>query len=279
MTAARRSGSDSVPRTYRRQTAGRARRRGRTWRGVAGVVGLIIVIEVVSRSGIVPQQFLPPFSTILARSVGIFGRPDFQADLLSTIWVWFVGLAIAVVLGVVVGVIFGLSDIAYRAFRSVVELVRPVPPVALIPLFVVVLGNGVATKLVVVVFAAIWPILFNAMYGVHDVDPLSKDMAASFGKSRSAILWRVVIPSAGPLIATGVRISSSIVLVVVITVELIAGGASGLGAFIASAQATGVNNEDVFAGVLVSGILGVVINLLLSAGENRWFGWNKTSKA
>ncbi len=252
--------------------------RARLLRGLAGVLGLMIIMEVVSSAGIVSPQFLPPFSVILVRAVEIFALPTFQLDLVATISSFVLGLVIATVLGVVLGVIFGLSDTVYQISRSVVELIRPVPPVALIPLFVLVFGNGIQMKLVVVVFAAIWPILFNAMYGVHGIDPLTKEMAYSFHKSRWQVLRQVIVPGAAPLIATGVRISSSIVLVVVITVELVAGGAQGVGAFIASAQATGTDVKDVYAGILVAGVLGLVINLLMGAAERHWFGWNTTSK-
>lgn len=247
-------------------------------RGIAGVLGLMIVMEIISRAGIVDPKFLPPFSSILVRAVTLFGDSTFQADLLATISSVVLGILIATVLGVILGIVFGLSDIVYTACRAVVELIRPLPPVALIPLFVLVFGNGLQMKLVVVVFAAIWPILFNTMYAVHDIDPLTKEMAYSFHKSRAQVLLRVIIPGAAPLIATGVRISSSIVLIVVVTVELVAGGAQGIGAFIASSESTGTDTQDVYAGILVAGLLGLVINLLLGAAERRWFSWSTTSR-
>lgn len=258
--------------------AGGTRRRQQIVWGVAGIGGLAVVLEVVSRAGIVRQEFLPPFSMVLVESVLIWGREDFRVDVLATLGSYVLGMLISAAIAIPLGTLFGLSQRVYRASRTVVELMRPIPPVALIPLVVLVLGNGLEMKLVVVVFAAVWPILFNTMYGVHDVDPYMKEMARSFGLGRFAVIRRVVLPAAAPFIATGIRTSSSILLIVVITVELVAGGAEGVGAFIARARATGTQVDLVYAGTIIAGLLGLVINLTMAALERRWFAWDTTTK-
>lgn len=250
-----------------------------TWgRGLLGVVVLGVVLELISRAGLVDRQFLPPFSSIVLQAAELFGQAAFRTALLATVESFLLGTLIAAVLGTSIGVLFGLWDVVYRASRAVVELIRPVPPVALIPLVILVFGNGLEMKLVIIVFAAIWPILFNTMYGVHGVDPLAKDMARSFGKSPWAVVGQVVLPAAGPLMAAGIRIASSIALVVAVTVELIAGGTQGLGAFIAGARASGTEVTQVYAAILVSGLLGLVVNLALGGLERRWFAWSSTKR-
>jgi NitT/TauT family transport system permease protein len=258
-----------------RRKAGRA---GAVARGVAGLVVLAALMEIIGRAGIVDQQFLPPFSVVVGRLVHLLGNGDFLTALRSTIESFLLGIVIASVIGTVLGVLFGLSQTVYLAMRGVVELIRPVPPVALIPLVILVFGNGLEMKMVIVVFAAVWPILFNTMYGVQSVEPLQRQMARSFGKSRLQVIRQVVIPAAAPLIATGIRVSSSISLVVVITVELIAGGTTGLGSFIASARAAGTEVKDVYAGILAAGILGLIVNLVMARAERRWFGWASQSQ-
>ena len=252
----------------------RARRTRLVVRGVIGVLILAVIIEIVSRAGLVDPQFLPPFSSVVVQAVLLFGDLGFLGGLAATILSFLLGIAIASVLGVGLGILFGLSQTVYFAMRGVVELIRPMPPVAMIPLVILILGNGLSMKLVVVVFASVWPILFNTMYGVHAVDPAQREMARSFGKSRAAVIGRVIIPAAAPLIATGIRIASSIALIIVITVELIAGGADGLGAFIASSRASGTGVIYVYAGILIAGMLGLAVNLTMAALERRWFGWN-----
>jgi NitT/TauT family transport system permease protein len=258
-----------------RLLAGRA---GAAVRGLAGLVVLAALMEIIGRAGIVDKQFLPPFSEVVARLFHLLGNSEFLTSLRATIVSFLLGIVIASVIGTVLGVLFGLSQTVYLAMRGVVELIRPVPPVSLIPLVILVFGNGLQMKMVIVVFAAVWPILFNTMYGVQSVEPLQRQMAVSFGKSRLQVIRQVVLPAAAPLIATGIRVSSSISLVVVITVELIAGGTDGLGAFISSARAAGTEVKDVYAGILAAGILGLIVNLVMARAERRWFGWASQSQ-
>ncbi|WP_291057582.1 ABC transporter permease subunit, partial [Herbiconiux sp.] len=250
------------------------------WRGLAGVAGLIVLLEIVSRSGLVNPAFLPPFSQVLTKAVLLWGEEQFRADVLATLVTYLLGMLIASAIALPLGIALGLVAPAYRAARAIVELMRPIPPVALVPLVLLVLGAGLEMKLVIVVFAAIWPIMFNTLYGVHDVDPYAKEMARSFGVSRFGVVRRVVLPSAAPFVVTGIRIASSIALIVVITVELIAGGAQGIGAFISRERA--FSDADsylaVLAATVTAGVLGLVINLAIGAVERRYFGWDATTR-
>lgn len=271
------TGNSPAPGNARSTKAGN-QKRSRLLLGMGGIIGLGLIIEIVSRAGLVHPDFLPPFSTVLKESALIWGRDDFRTDVVSTVVSYILGLGLSALIAIPLGVVFGLSEKAYRASRAVVELIRPIPPVALIPLVVLVFGNGLEMKLVIVVFAAVWPILFNTMYGVHDVDKQGKEMARSFGISPAGVIRRVVLPGAAPFIATGIRVSSSIALIVVITVELIAGGADGVGAFIARTRATGTEVELVYAGTLMAGALGLAMNMIMNSAERRWFGWQTTTK-
>ena len=259
------------PRVAPAQTRGR-----RLILGLVGMLILVAILEIVSRLGIVNEKFLPPFSSVVVAMVGLFGDPVFLVDVWSTIASWFFGITLSICIAVPLGVALGLSNVGYRASRSLIELIRPMPPVALIPLVILVLGQGLEMKLVIAVYAAIWPILFNTIYGVHGTDPKAKEMGKSFGLTPFAVPRRIVVPSAGPMIATGVRISSSIVLIVIITVELIAGGTTGLGAFIGRMRGLGDQVELVYAGILVAGLLGLAVNLLLGWLERRYFSWSRT---
>tara|TARA_R110002020_G_scaffold65413_5_gene172787 strand:- start:1012 stop:1767 length:756 start_codon:yes stop_codon:yes gene_type:complete len=246
--------------------------------GLVGVLALVAVLEVVSRLGIVDAQFLPPFSTVIATMIGLFGDPEFLLVVGSTLLTWLLGLTISALVAIPVGALLGLSARTYRATRTVFELVRTLPAVALIPLVIMIAGNGLEMKLIVAVYAAVWPILFNTIYGVRGTDPKATEMARSFGQGRAEIIRRIVLPSAAPFIATGIRVSSSIVLIVIITVELIAGGTTGLGAFISQMRVQGDEVEKVYAGILVAGLLGLAINVLLGALERRFFSWDTTTR-
>lgn len=261
----------------RRRTGKKLTTKERIALGGVGILSLAAVLELFSRSGIVHERFLPPFSEVMVQAVMLWSDPEFLIDILATLSAFVLGLAITIAIAVPLGTILGLVPTAYSATQSILELVRALPTIALIPLVVLLAGIGLETKLVLVVLGMLWPILFNTIYGVRDVDVQAKEMAKLFGYSPIGVVRKVTIPAATPFIAAGIRIASSIGLLVVISVELIVGGSTGLGAFIAESAAAG-RVVLVFAGVLISGALGLVVNLIIGAAERKWFFWQQTNR-
>jgi len=265
--------------------AGKRRRAPHRWRmwervglGFTGVLVLGLVLEIASRYGFANPSYLPPLTEIAGRFARFFTEPNFYSQVGATLAGYLVGLGIAIVLGIALGVLFGLWEVTYRSSRTVIELLRPIPPVALIPVFILLFQTGPVMKTIIVVFACVWPIMFNALYGVRNVDPMMKDMARTFGRKRGDIIRTIVLPAAMPQIWAGIRIASTIALIVVITTELIVGGTSGVGGILATARAQGNDVLTFYAAIIVAGILGLLVNILLSAIERRFFAWSTTSK-
>lgn len=249
------------------------RRRARLLLGAVGVVGFMAIAEIVSRLGLVNPRFFPPFSSTLAETAVLFGREDFRQAVLATLLGWAVGLGITALIGIPLGCVLGLSDWSYRFTRPLIEIIRPIPAVALIPLLVVLLGQTLEMKVGITVWASIWPLLFNTIYGVRSVLPQTKDMARSFGFNTWQVTWRIVLPSAAPFIATGFRLSAAVSLIVVITAEMLGGAAVGIGAFIGQVRTLGLQPELAYAATLVAGLLGVTVNLAINTLERNRFGW------
>jgi len=258
------------PRRHARSSSGR---RWTLLRGVIGLLALFTIAEVISRSGIVDEVFLPPTSVVLVRVAELLVDPAFLGAVLATLQAWAIGLAICIVVSVTLGVLLGSSPSAYSASRAVIEFLRPIPSVALIPLAILVLGNDAEMKIALIVFSTSWPVLFNTIYGMHDVDPIAKLTAKSFGRGRLATLWEVSLPSATPFIFTGIRIAASVALIVAISAELLAGASDGLGRWILDASATGNRPDLVYAATIITGLLGLAINGLLVVIERHFLSW------
>jgi NitT/TauT family transport system permease protein len=256
-----------------RRTRGGSNRRKALLRGAIGLLALFVVAEVISRSGIVDQAFLPPASVVLLRVGELLVDPAFLGAVFATLQAWAVGLVICIVVSVTLGVILGSSPAAYSASRAVIEFLRPIPSVALIPLAILVLGNDAEMKIALIVFSTAWPVLFNTIYGMHDVDPIAKLTARSFGRGRLATLWEVSLPSAAPFIFTGIRIAASVALIVAISAELLAGASDGLGRWLLDASATGNRPDLVYAATIIAGLLGLLINGVLVLIERRFLSW------
>lgn len=254
----------------------------RMWERIAlsfgGVVALGLILELVGRYVFNDPGYVPPLSQVLGRFAHLVVEPQFYAQLGDTMTGFLAGIAIATALGISLGVLFGLSEISFRSSRTVIEMLRPIPAVALIPLAIVLFGTNIGMKTIIVVFASVWPIMFNSLYGVRGVDPLMRDMARTFGRSRFDVIRRIVIPAALPMMWAGVRVSSTISLIVVITLELYLGGSVGVGGMIAQARAGGDDVVLAYAAIIVAGLLGLLVNVGLSAVERKFFAWSTTTR-
>ncbi|TDE35532.1 ABC transporter permease [Nonomuraea mesophila] len=245
-------------------------------RHTAGVVGFLLLWQVLGMSGAV--KWLPPAVDTLARTVALAVDPEFLDHVLGTLTAAVIGLPLAVLVAVPIGLVLGTVRVIEEMTRVFVEFLRPIPSVALIPLALFFFPSELNAKVALIVFAASWPILINTMYAMRDVDPVSKETLRTFGFGAGAVLWRVSLPSAAPFIATGVRLAASITLILAISVEYIVGGSTGIGSFLIQAS-TGIGADamiDVLAALLWAGFLGLVVNIVLVRAERRLFRWRTT---
>jgi NitT/TauT family transport system permease protein len=268
----------TISTTRRRRGPHRWRRGERVALGAAGALVLGAGLQFVSSYVYAGNDYVPPFTEIVARFFELFAEPRLYVQVGETMASFLLGIVVSTVFGVAVGTLFGLSEITYLSSRTVIELIRPIPAVAVIPLAIVMLGTNLGMKTFLVVFTCFFPILFNSLSGVRSVDPLMKDMARTFGRSRIDIVRSVVIPAALPMMWAGVRIASTVSLIVVITLELVLGGTVGVGGMISEARAGGNDVHTAYAAILISGVLGLLVNIALTAVERRYFAWSTTTR-
>ncbi|MET7366514.1 ABC transporter permease [Streptomyces sp. NPDC005566] len=242
--------------------------------GLAGAAGFLALVEVVPRSGLVSPDYLPPTSRIAGALADELADAAFWTALGDTLTGWSVGLLIATVLGVAAGTAISSVPHLRRATASTVEFLRPILSVALIPLAVLLYGTDLRSTLLLVVYAAFWQILVQVLYGAQDVDPVADETARSYGLSARARIRHVVWPTALPYVMTGVRLAASVALILAVTAELVI-GSPGLGARIAVAQ-TSQAVPEMYALVVVTGLLGLIVNLGARAVERRALAWHQS---
>ena len=258
------------------------RRRGRRGSSAAvlgglGLLALVALGEIVPRIGVVPRRYFPTSSEIGAALVDELGAPGFWSALLDTLQGWALGLAIASVAGIVLGILIGSSYLLRELTASTIEFLRPIPSVALIPLAVLLFGTSMQSKLLLVVYPAFWVMLIQVLYGVQDVDPVAMDTARSYRLGRWARIRYVVWPSALPYVMTGLRLAAAVALILAVTAELIIGN-PGIGNRLAVAQSSGAV-EVAYALVVVAGLLGMVVNLGARWVERRALAWHASQRA
>jgi NitT/TauT family transport system permease protein len=261
--------ADSGPAGRRRRPAGSG-----PLQGALGIAGLAGAGELAGRAGLIDQTVLPLPSTVLARAGALVADQRFLGDVRATLTTWALGLAFAIAVAVPAGAVLGALRPVEASVFPLIEFLRPIPSVSLIPLVLLMVHDDLTMKVVVACYAATWPVLINTMYGLRGVDPMAKETLRSFGFGPLAITWRVLLPGAAPFIATGVRLAASIALVVAIGAELLGGGSTGIGIFIIQAGSGGGRPDLMIAATLWAGVLGLAINALFTAAERRLFRWH-----
>lgn len=236
----------------------------------AGLLGFALAWEVLARAGALPPE-LPPPTEILVASFGEFASPALWVGTARTLQTWALAMLLSMLV-IPIGVALGISATAFRASWFVVEFCRTIPPVVILPLAVLQFGVTMQMSLLVVVFSGAWTILYNTIYGARDVDPVATQTAKVYGISPMRRLTHVILPTAAPFIATGVRIASAGALLLTILTELI-GGAPGVGQSIVEAQQAGAY-APMFALIIFTGLLGLALNYLIVALESKVLAWH-----
>jgi ABC-type nitrate/sulfonate/bicarbonate transport system permease component len=239
--------------------------------GVATIALLLAAWEANARAH--PSVYVPPVSQIALA----FGRewfsPQFVHQAVPSLARLAAGFAIAAVVGVVLGVAIGVWDALYRMLDPVLQVLRALPPAAVIPVGILLLGIGDAMKVSVIVFGAIWPILVNSADGARAVESERLDTARNFGFSRLETVAGVTFPSALPQIFAGLRIGLALAFIMIVISEMV-GGSNGLGYAILSAQRTFAIPE-MYAGIVLLAILGYTLNAIFLLIERRVLAWHR----
>lgn len=247
-----------------------------TIKGAAGVALAIAFWECIRALGIIDPRDLPSFLSIVrAAAVGLVGG-ELALALLATIGSWAPGLLIATIGGIAAGTALAMLPRLELATRPLIEFLRPIPSVALIPVALLILGIGLQMQLFMISFASIWPVLFSAKAGVEGVDPRFLETGRVLHLSNSACVFRIVLPNALPSIATGLRTASAIALVVAITVEMLTGRA-GIGFYIENVRLNGLITE-MWAAILLTGVLGYLVNTLFMTIERLALPWSPENR-
>ena len=234
---------------------------------------LLLIWEFGSRFDPTLQLYIPPVSRILSTLGQLILSGQIVNHLIVTLTRFLQGYLLAASMAVILGIVLGYFPFAHNLFEAVIEFLRPMPSVAIIPVAVLLLGIGDAMIVAVTVYASLWPVLINTIDGVRHIERTLIDTARTFGLTRWKILLQVVLPAAAPYIVTGLRISLSIALILVTTAEMVA-GSKGLGFFILDEERS-MNSSNMFAGIILIAALGYSLNRLFLVCERRAMNWRR----
>jgi ABC-type nitrate/sulfonate/bicarbonate transport system permease component len=259
---------------------------GRRWRGrlrtvawlppLVLAVALIALVQLLVATGVIPSSSIPLPTDILSTLIDQLGTSRFWSAVGETMQGWAIGLLLAIVAAVPLGALAGMSSFVFRSTQFLVDFLRPIPPVALLPLLVLVVGIGAGIAVWEAAIGSFFPLFFATVYGVRDRDPVTDDTAHVYRLNAWMRFRFVILPGSAPFIATGLRISASIALLLVVGTEMVI-GIPGLGRNIVDAQNAG-DPQTTYALVVASGLLGVAIMTVFRALERRVLHWHPSQR-
>jgi NitT/TauT family transport system permease protein len=241
------------------------------WLAAGIAVALLLLWEVFSRLGIVSRMFMPPPSVIARTLAREFASGVMLTHLSATLLRVLPGLVLGAVPGLLLGLLMGWSLRLRRVADPFIAAFHPMPKLALLPLFMILLGIGEAPKIAVIAIASFFPMLLSAMAGVRQISPVHFEVARNYGAAPLQILTRVVLPGSLPMVLTGLRLAANVAMLLAIAVE-IAAAQVGLGSLVwLSWQVLRV--ELLYATLVVTALLGISINLVLQWIGRRFVPW------
>jgi ABC-type nitrate/sulfonate/bicarbonate transport system permease component len=244
---------------------------------VAQIVVLAIAVAIwwFGAHHLPPGSMATPFQTLV--KIGQLSvTAEFWTAIGSTMGTFALALLLCTIIGVPLGLAIGWSRIATQSTRLVFDFLRTIPPIALLPLVLLLYGATFQMAFTLVVLAAIWPILIQSVYAARQGEPLLAEMSRSFRVPRRWFITHVFIPGALPFVMTGLRVGMTICLLLTITAELL-GGAPGVGQEIGNAQQF-VDIPRMYAYVVISAVLGLILNGLFYALQRYVLRWHASNR-
>ena len=238
---------------------------------LAVLLAFVALWWAASHGGWISRVFLPsPEATLASLRDGLAGG-ELWAYTLATMRRMAEGWLLASIVGVAVGALIGVSASARAWLQPTLEFVRPLPASALLPLAISIFGLNPNMVLSVVAFGAMWPVLLATIHGFASVEPRLAEVSRCLQLSRAGFVFNIGLPNALPDILAGMRLSLTISLIVSVVGEMIA-SQPGLGQAILLA-ARAFRASELFAGIVLLGLIGLASNALLGLAERRLLKW------
>ncbi|AZV41882.1 ABC transporter permease [Peribacillus asahii] len=237
------------------------------------LVALFLLWEISPRIGLVDPAFFPTFSSVVISWWNMVISGELFAHFMASITRSVSGFGLALLIAIPLGLMIGWYPLARELLNPVLELFRNTAALALLPVFMLLLGIGETSKIAIVLFACTWPILLNTIAAVGNVDPLLIKSARSMNLSSYQLFLKVILPASVPTIFTGIRMAGTGAILVLIAAEMV-GAKEGLGYLITYSQYN-FQIPEMYAGILTIALLGLLINQGLSMLERKFSKWKQ----
>jgi len=232
---------------------------------------LLLLWEVLARSGVIDARFFPAPSSIFYHLLFVSPGEGIFTDILYSVYRISVGYVIGCVFGVTLGIAMGLSRVARLILYPVIIATYPIPKIAILPLIMLIFGIGEMSKIVVVAIGCFFLVLINTLHGVDSLEKIYRDVAAVYKITKRSFIFSIAFPRALPSIFTGLKLAIGYSLVIVVAAEF-SGANKGIGYLIWQSWET-FSIKSMYAGIFVIGLLGFLFSYSLDLLERRLIPW------
>lgn len=241
--------------------------------GIAVFVVLLVLAEIGTRAGFITNLTLPRPSAVIETLVQLWQTGGLWKHLLPSLQRLFIGGTLGIVAGISLGVMIGLFSYVRAGLVPLVAALFPIPKIALLPLFVIWFGIDEMSKYALIAFGTFTPTVVATYGAVDNVDRSLIRMGQSFGLTWWSIIRKIVLPGAFPAILSGLRVSISIAIILLVAAEML-GAQYGVGSYILAAGSL-YDLEKLFAGVTILSMMGLIVNFVIGRIERQFLSWRE----
>jgi NitT/TauT family transport system permease protein len=238
---------------------------------LAAVVAVLAVWALIAATGLFSTTALPAPGAVAEAFLNLTGSGEFWGAVADTLRGAVTGLVVATVVGIPLGLVTGVYAAAEESSRLLVDILRSFPVIALLPVFLLVLGSTPGMKATVVFLACVFPILLQAQYGARSVSAAIRETVHGYRIPRLLRFRRVILPGATPSVMTGLRLAATTSVLVAIGVEVLS-TLPGIGHMVVEAQQGGASAQA-YAYIFTGGAIGYALNVLTQLAERRLLRW------
>jgi ABC-type nitrate/sulfonate/bicarbonate transport system permease component len=235
------------------------------------ILGFLAVWEILARSGFVHVSLFPPPTRVFEAFVEMARSGELARDVRASLWRALIGFVLGSVVGVAIGILTGRVEMVNNYLDPLIQIFRPLPPVAIIPLVIIWFGIGEVSKVFSIAFAVFFPVWITAHLGARDVPKTFLWSASTLGVTGFGALWRVIFPAALPFVMAGLRTGVSLAFIMVFVSEL-AGASAGIGYQI-SVSYLAYRVDRMMAALVLLGLFGATGDILLTRLAWLVFPW------
>jgi NitT/TauT family transport system permease protein/sulfonate transport system permease protein len=242
--------------------------------GFLFILFLLSFVEGLCRLSFLDPVYFPPPSVIISGFINMLGEKNLWSHIGHTIFRTTLGFGLAMLIAIPSGLLVGEFRSLRNLLEPTIEMLRPMPSAAIIPVAILIFGIEDEMKIAVIIFGSIWATIISSMDGIRNIDPLMRDTGKILQLTKLQMLTKIILPAVLPTVFTGMRISLAIALILTVTSEMIA-GTNGLGYFILDTQRS-FDFSKMFVGIIWVGIIGFVFSKFFIWTEKRILFWNYT---